>query len=88
MLGIRYHPSSHSSFSPEISGSLSTPQHMNTDWAFFTQPLMRVEWEQNTGSHTVSFFIFCSTFHGRAVGQFNTTRDQSHSIEKKENYSM
>lgn len=57
MLGIRYHPSSHSSFSPEISGSLSTPQHMNTDWAFFTQPLMRVEWEQNTGSHIVYLFF-------------------------------
>lgn len=57
MLGIRYHPSSHSSFSPEISGSLSTPQHMNTDWVFFTQPLMHVEWEQNTGSHIVYLFF-------------------------------
>lgn len=59
MLGIQCHPSSHSSFPLEISGSLSSPQHMNTDWAFFTGPLMRVESEQTTG---IRFFFCLSLF--------------------------
>lgn len=61
MLGIQHHPSSHSSFSLEISRSLSSSQHMNTDWAFFTEPLMRVESEQTTGIR-----LFCVFFWRRA----------------------
>lgn len=69
MLGIQYHPPSHSSFSLEISGSLSSPQHMNTDWAFFTGPLMRGESEQTAG---ICFFLLLF-FSGGEVGQYYTT---------------
>lgn len=88
MLGIQHHPSSHSSFSLEISGSLSSPRHMNTDWAFFTEALMRVELEQTTGIHAffLLFFVFFSS--GGEVGQYFTTGEQSRSIKKNRNSSL
>ncbi len=83
MLGMQYHPSSHSSFSLEISGRSSSPRHMNTDWAFFTGPLMRVESEQN---HRDWLFCCCCCYFLEERLVSITLR--SPSIKQNRNYSL
>lgn len=82
MLGIQYHPPPHSSVSLEIYGSLSSPQHMNTDWAVHFHRTTDACWGKPQGLNFLLLFYFRR--RGWSIQHNNLTEKQkSQSVVSK-----
>lgn len=87
MLGIQDHPSSHSSLSLVIYGSLSSPQHVNTDWPIFFFIICRTIdacWRKPQG-FTFLFIYLILENRSWSISQYNlsTKKNQSLTGDKK-----